>query len=1333
MAQERAEARPGLDALSQTIEGLEARLSEMMEARASGMAPRGPARSPDYRDRAPRERRLPAEPANARLDAELRDISRTLKDLRQSVRDDFTASLRDELAGLHTMLSQIERQTDTRDIDDDTRSELLRISEGVDWLLSNAAADDDSRLMAEFDHLQSLLRGLADAKSVARLESRFDNLERQIAPFDPARLDLELTTLARGLDDVRRFLESDDSGHSLQEIEARMAGLAEAMEVLCARIPASGDRLDGQMHAIERRIDDIDRNLERIGRRQSETVRDPAVERLESRLGDLSNAVAAVDWQMRDQSTKQATLLENLDAVARRIESHNGADAHTRLEARIEALAGAVERIGSERNTLGKAVATLSDKVGDIDLTSLERRLAAKLDGVGAGGLSEADRREIKDQIGHLAGLIESRDPRAIEDAVNRLNDNIAGLDLKGAERRLAQKIDTAGSDGFSAHDRRELKNQLSNLATLIENRRGIEPAALEDAVSRINGKIGQIDFSAAERRLAAQISAMPVAGADPELHQKIEANLVAESRVAERLDALDIAGLEERLSRKIAAVEQNGAESRLSAQLTALANRLEESRRDKSGPELQKLERQIAELTTLMNRPEPKLPIGELEERIGARIEALSASNDDLVIEAAQHAAEEALKNFEAGRKGESDEHIEIIKGLAADLKALRVPANADQDKASAGLHDTLKTIASRLDAMPGVKVSEAPDAAEASETREKPLPRPRVQPSAPLGPPPFETRFHAGSSGAKPEEDGSQDVLDILSRVRAGQKKDAMPSHGPVLPVHERPAAESRKGARSKPAGVISEGLGPRTPRADLIAAARRAVHTAVEETGETEQTETAEPPKDRFSRRPVYLAGGAILLAILAYPLLTGMGRDRDAILQAAQSLDAATIRREAPAPAPVKVSNAAPATIDLTMTPVVKNNFAAEAPEEVASAPVRAFSMIETDNVVTGSIEPDATTDAAPSPVAEKLKKAAAALEDKTEEAVETAAVTTRDVLDVLNAPAKASPDAVEAKTPVASAPPAETPPRQTEAAATASETGFRPITADLPAGLETKLLADAAKAGDPAALYEIGLRYLDGLGFKQDLSKAAFWFEQAAERGSAPAAFQLGSLYEKGTGVDEDAGKAVSLYREAAEKGNVSAMHNLAVMLANGADGGKPDFAEAAEWFQKAADHGVADSQFNLAILHARGAGADADLVQSYKWFAVAAREGDAEAAKRRDEVAEALGDADLSRAKQLAQAWKAQPLDESANRLTSPKEWTPADLIAASAPVDKETVVRDIQTILNKNGYDAGPADGVLGAKTDAAIKAFQKANGFAADGAITPELVKALLARNSA
>ncbi len=1594
MTDDRGEARPGLSALSQTIEGLEARLNEMMQARAAGApARRSPPEfresPPPFRETAPRERRPQLEPGNPRIDAELRDIARTLKDLRQSVREDFTASLRDELSGLHGMLSQIERQTDTRAIDDETRSELLRISEGVDWLLSNAAADDDSRLMAEFDHLQQLLRGLADAKSVSRLENKFDKLERQIAPFDPARLDLELTALARGLDDVRRVLEANETGQNLQEIEARMIDLAGAMEVLSTRMPAAGERLDGQMHAIERRIEDIDRNLERIGRRQTEATRDPAVERLEARLGDLSNAVAAVDWQMRDQSNKQSTLLENLDAVARRLESSDAADTHLRLEARIEKLASAVERLGADRHFLGEAMATLSDKVGDIDLKNVERRIAAKLESLGAAGLNDADRRDIRNQIAELSavienheprgiqeainrindkvskidiagaerrisarldtigtaglgendrreirdrfdklsGLIESRDPRdieaavnqindniaridlagaerriaarldtigtagmsdadrreirdqigklaaliegrdtgaieaaisqindniaridlagterriaarldtigtagmsdadrreirdqigklaaliegrdtgaieaaisqindniaridlagaerriaarldtigtagmsdadrreirdqigklealiegrdtgAIEASVNRLNDNLAGLDLKGAEQRLGQKLEALSESGFGPEDRRALKGQLAGLSALIENRRGIEPEALEDAVTRINATVGNLDLSATERRLSAQIAAIPAPVADTELHSKLEASLAAEGRLAARLDALDVKGLEERLSLKIAAVEQNGAESRLSAQLSALATQLETSRRTENAPELQRLERQIAELTALMHRPEPKLPLGELESRIGARIDALSASNDDFIIEAAQHAAEAALKTFEADRKGETDEHIEVIRQLAADLKALNQPDGKKND----GFQTTLKTIAGHLNQMPLAAKAEA---------------EPQAAPhSAHVGPPAFETRF---SQSAQAPKDDSDEVMDILTRVRATRDDHRPLSHGPVLPVHERPHTEFRKREPQEPAGVRSQGLGPRTSRADLIAAARRAVTTAVADTEAVDEESEPARKGDGFSRRPVYLAAGAILLAIMAYPLLTDLGRDRETILAATQSLEAANLRRETPTVAPVAVANAAPAksqgTIDLTIKPAAKASFAAE-PE---ARPVSAFSMVETDDsIITGSIGKTAAgterprlADTSPK-AAEKLKKAAEALENKAEDLVETASVTTKDVLELLNAPVKAPAPAIteapkqpEDDSPVAAKPP-EAPAAQAsadmpEATQIAPETEavagtqaepetMRPITAELPAGLETEALAEAARAGNPAALYEIGLRYLDGLGFKQDFSKAAFWFELSAERGSAPAAFQLGSLYEKGTGVDQDAAKAVSLYREAAEKGNVSAMHNLAVMSANGAAGGKPDFEAAGEWFKKAADRGVADSQFNLAILHARGAGVEADLTQSYKWFAVAAREGDADAEKRRDEVAEALSDADLKRAKALADDFKPLPLDETANRLSSPKDWMPDALVAKAAPLDKETVVRDIQAILNRNGYDAGPVDGELGAKTDAAIRAFQQANGFKADGAITPDLVKALLARNNA
>jgi localization factor PodJL len=49
---------------------------------------------------------------------------------------------------------------------------------------------------------------------------------------------------------------------------------------------------------------------------------------------------------------------------------------------------------------------------------------------------------------------------------------------------------------------------------------------------------------------------------------------------------------------------------------------------------------------------------------------------------------------------------------------------------------------------------------------------------------------------------------------------------------------------------------------------------------------------------------------------------------------------------------------------------------------------------------------------------------------------------------------------------------------------------------------------------------------------------------------------------------------------------------------------------------------------------------------------------------------------------------------------------------------------------LNKNGYNAGGADGVMGEKTKNAIIAFQKDNDMAPTGKIDEKLVRALIAR---
>lgn len=49
--------------------------------------------------------------------------------------------------------------------------------------------------------------------------------------------------------------------------------------------------------------------------------------------------------------------------------------------------------------------------------------------------------------------------------------------------------------------------------------------------------------------------------------------------------------------------------------------------------------------------------------------------------------------------------------------------------------------------------------------------------------------------------------------------------------------------------------------------------------------------------------------------------------------------------------------------------------------------------------------------------------------------------------------------------------------------------------------------------------------------------------------------------------------------------------------------------------------------------------------------------------------------------------------------------------------------VRDIQTALNARGYDAGPADGIIGPRTRAAIRAYQQDNGLLVDGQPTAAL----------
>jgi localization factor PodJL len=134
------------------------------------------------------------------------------------------------------------------------------------------------------------------------------------------------------------------------------------------------------------------------------------------------------------------------------------------------------------------------------------------------------------------------------------------------------------------------------------------------------------------------------------------------------------------------------------------------------------------------------------------------------------------------------------------------------------------------------------------------------------------------------------------------------------------------------------------------------------------------------------------------------------------------------------------------------------------------------------------------------------------------------------------------------------------------------------------------------------------------------------------------------------------------------------------------------------------------------------------LEESYKWFAIVAKSGDRDAAAKRDEIANSLRPEQLEKARGMVELWKAKPADPEANSVEIPESWQESP--GTTAGIDMKKAVGNIQRILNKNGYDAGGADGVMGERTKNAIMAFQKDNKMDPTGQIDEQLVKALIAR---
>lgn len=125
------------------------------------------------------------------------------------------------------------------------------------------------------------------------------------------------------------------------------------------------------------------------------------------------------------------------------------------------------------------------------------------------------------------------------------------------------------------------------------------------------------------------------------------------------------------------------------------------------------------------------------------------------------------------------------------------------------------------------------------------------------------------------------------------------------------------------------------------------------------------------------------------------------------------------------------------------------------------------------------------------------------------------------------------------------------------------------------------LRQRADAGEVAARFELGRRYLRGAGVPRDLTRARELLEPAARTGHPDSMGAYGVMLARGLGVDKDETVGFAMVRDAAEAGVLTAVMNQGIMTLRG-QGTKADAAVGIALLEKAADQGLVEAQVRLA-------------------------------------------------------------------------------------------------------------------------------------------------------
>lgn len=164
----------------------------------------------------------------------------------------------------------------------------------------------------------------------------------------------------------------------------------------------------------------------------------------------------------------------------------------------------------------------------------------------------------------------------------------------------------------------------------------------------------------------------------------------------------------------------------------------------------------------------------------------------------------------------------------------------------------------------------------------------------------------------------------------------------------------------------------------------------------------------------------------------------------------------------------------------------------------------------------------------------------------------------------------------------------------------------------------KLTSEAASAGLPTAIGELGFYYERGIGVEPDVDKALELYRRAADAGDVGAMRKLSHAYAYGLGVPQNLTEAIAWNRRAADLGDATAAYNLGVYYFNGV-GVPRNLPEAIERFRQAADAGNAMAAYSLGACYFEGIGVWRRPFKALELFRRAAEAGDVRAARRLSE------------------------------------------------------------------------------------------------------------------